>query len=145
MNSEIFSNFNPRECNSNLNSSDLRASKTIWNDIKLEPISWELNIENTLLSICVGVWVGENLATNFKYGSKDAQKNSTSFDTKLMGVARRGKKLRPKNRSKNGFYRGGNCVGWHEIKWIPLILYMKLISIKSWTLWAILRIKHPRI
>ena len=60
-------------------------------------------MENTLLSICVGVWVGENLAKNFKYGSKDAQKNSTSFDTKLIGAAQRGKKLRPKNRPKNGF------------------------------------------
>ena len=42
-------------------------------------------------------------------------------------------------------YGGENCVGWHEIKWIPLILYIKLISVKSWTFWMILRIKHPRI
>ena len=53
--------------------------------------------------------------------------------------------FRPKNRPKNGFYGGWNCVGWHEIKWIALILYIKFISVKSWTLWVILRIKHPRI
>ena len=53
--------------------------------------------------------------------------------------------FRPKNRPKNGFYGGWNCAGCHEIKWIHLILYMKLISVKSWTIWVILRIKHPRI
>ena len=50
-----------------------------------------------------------------------------------------------KNRPKFENYGGENCVGWHEIKWIPLILCMKLISVKSWTPWVILRIKNPRI
>ena len=39
-------------------SSDCRASKSISNGIKLEPISWELKIENPFLNFCVGVWVG---------------------------------------------------------------------------------------
>ena len=63
-----------------------------------------------------------------------------------MGLGKTGEDhLRVKNWSKIRFYGGWNCVGWHEIKWIPLILYMKLISVKSWTLWVILRIKNPRL
>ena len=46
------------ECNLNLNSSDCRALKIIFNDTKLESISWELNIINRLLDFCVGVLVG---------------------------------------------------------------------------------------
>ena len=42
----------------NLKSSDYGDSKIISKDAKLESISWELNIENPLFSICVGVWVG---------------------------------------------------------------------------------------
>ena len=44
----------------NLRSSNLRAPKNIFNDIKLEPVPRELNIENPLLNFCVGVWVGEH-------------------------------------------------------------------------------------
>ena len=58
LNLEIWRIFDPRKLSLNLNSSDFRVSKMIWNDTKLTPIFWELNIENTLLSICVGVWVG---------------------------------------------------------------------------------------
>ena len=36
------------ELNLNLNSSDCRTSKIIWNDINLEAIPWVLNIENPL-------------------------------------------------------------------------------------------------
>ena len=41
-----------------LNSSDCRASKIIWNDTKVEPISWEPKRENLISNFCVGVWVG---------------------------------------------------------------------------------------
>ena len=37
------------------NSSDCRASKIIFNDTQLEPISWELNVGNQLLNFCVFV------------------------------------------------------------------------------------------
>ena len=39
----------------------------------LVQISWDL-----------GVWVGGHPPANFSYGSKDAQENSTSFDTKVV-------------------------------------------------------------
>lgn len=52
MNSEIFVTF-------------CRASKTIENDTKLEAIPLELNIVTPLLSICVGVWVGERPKKTF--------------------------------------------------------------------------------
>ena len=61
------------EWKSNLNSSDGRASKIIWNHTKLEPISWELNAGNPLLIICVGVWVGGHPPNNFSYISRYAQ------------------------------------------------------------------------
>ena len=40
-------------------------SSIIWNDTRPGPISWELNIENTLFSICVSVRVGGHPSTNF--------------------------------------------------------------------------------
>ena len=76
--------FELSKSNLNLKCSDCKASKIIWNDIKVEPIPWELNIENKLFSICVGVWVGGHLATNFSFRPKDAQENSTSFDTNVI-------------------------------------------------------------
>ena len=55
LNSGNFRIFEPSEWNLNLNSSDCRASKIIYNDTKLEPISWELNLKNPLFNFCVGV------------------------------------------------------------------------------------------
>ena len=49
LNSGIFRIFESRTWNLNLNNSDCRASKIISNDIKLEPIFWELNLKNQLL------------------------------------------------------------------------------------------------
>ena len=83
--------FELREFNLNLNSSDCGASKNISNDTQLEPISWELNVGNQCFNFCVGVGVGGQDATNFSHISKDAQENSTSFDTNFMGAARRRK------------------------------------------------------
>ena len=60
-------------------------------------------IENELFSICVGVWVGGHIPTNVSYESKDAQENSTSFDTNLLGPVRRQKKLYKNNRQKIDF------------------------------------------
>ena len=60
LNSGIFRISDPRKLNLNLKCSDCRAFRIIWNDTKLGPISWQLNIENTLFSICVGVWVGDH-------------------------------------------------------------------------------------
>ena len=53
LNPGIFKIFKLSEWNLNLNSSDCRVSKIISNHTKLEPISWELNIENRFLNICV--------------------------------------------------------------------------------------------
>ena len=86
LNSGIFSSFEPKEWNLNLNSSDCSAWKMIKNDAKLESISWDLKIENRFLNFCVGVWVGGHLATIFSQRSKDAHENSTSFDTNLQGA-----------------------------------------------------------
>ena len=52
-----------------MNSSNWRASKIIWNDTKIEQISWELTVENRLFDFCVGVWVGRHPATNFSLTS----------------------------------------------------------------------------
>ena len=42
-------------------------------------------MENQLFGFCVGVWVGGHHPTNFSHISKDAQENSTSFDTNVFG------------------------------------------------------------
>ena len=55
LNSGIFRIFEPSLGNFNLNGSDCRASKIIWNDTKLEAIPWEFNVENPLFNFCVGV------------------------------------------------------------------------------------------
>ena len=55
LNFGIFMIFEPSERNLNLNTSDCRASKMILNDTNLDPIPWELNIENPRFSIGVGV------------------------------------------------------------------------------------------
>ena len=48
-----------------VNDSDLRASKINCNDTKLEPIVWELIIENPLFSICVGGLGGRTSSDKF--------------------------------------------------------------------------------
>ena len=106
LNSGIFRILELSELNLNLNSLDCKASKIISNDTPLEPISWELNVGNQCFNFCVGVGVGGQDATNFSHISKDAQENSTSFDTNCMSAAGRGKKLWSKNCPKNGFYGG---------------------------------------
>ena len=55
LNSGNFKIFERNEWNLNLKSSDCGASKIISNDAKLELISWELNIEIPLFSICVDI------------------------------------------------------------------------------------------
>ena len=47
--------------NLKLNNSGWKALKIIIDDIKVEPIPWELNIEITLLNFCVGVCVAVHL------------------------------------------------------------------------------------
>ena len=58
LNSQNFRILEFGEWNFNLKSSDCRALKIIWNDTKLEWISWILNIKNTLFKFCVGVLEG---------------------------------------------------------------------------------------
>ena len=106
LNSGIFGIFKLSAFKLNLKSSDCRASKIIQNDTKLEPIPWELNMENQLFGFCVGVWVGGHHPTNFSHISKDAQENSTSFDAYEIPAARRGKKFYIKNHPKIRFYVG---------------------------------------
>ena len=54
LNSENLRIFEFNVWNINLNSSNCRAQKISWNDTKLEPISWELKIENKRLAFA---WV----------------------------------------------------------------------------------------
>ena len=106
LNSGIFGNFELSARNINLNSSGCWASKIIKNDTEFEPISWQLDIENSIFNFCVDVWVGGHLRTNFSQKSKDPQENSTSFGTNLPGATWRGKKLRIKNRPKPTHFEG---------------------------------------
>ena len=92
--------FEPSERILNLNSSNCRAPKIIFNDAELEPVSWELRIENTRFNFCVGVEVGGHDVTNFSYISKGAQENFTSFDTTVTTRGCRGKWFCMKNRPK---------------------------------------------
>ena len=71
LNSGIFRIFELIIWNLNLNSSDCRSLNIFFNDIKLEPIFWELNLKNQLFNVCVSVWVGEHHRANFLYRSKD--------------------------------------------------------------------------
>ena len=145
LNSGIFSIFNLRAWNLDLTSSDCRASEIISNDTEPDAISWESRRENSIFNFRVGKTVCGHRPASLNLFYDGVFLNLQHFDTKLMGAAQRGKKLWPKNRPKNGFYGGWNCVGWDKIQWIPLFIYIKLISVKSWTLWVIFRIKHPRI
>jgi len=67
----------------NRNSSNCKAPKIIFNDTELEPVSWELRIENTLVNFCVGVGMGGHDATNFSHISKEAPENFKPFDKNL--------------------------------------------------------------
>ena len=100
LNSGTFWSFDLSKWKSNRTCSDCRASKIIANDTKPEPISLELNIENRIFNFCVGVWVGGHEATNFLHISKDAQENSTYFDTDVVTGSDREKWFWMKNLSK---------------------------------------------
>ena len=65
--------FEPSEWILNLNGSKCRFPKIIFSDTKLDPVSWELRIENTLSNFCVGVGMGGNHVKNFSHISKDAK------------------------------------------------------------------------
>ena len=67
-------------------SSSWKDLKIISNDINLDPISWELNTENQLFNICVGVWVSGQHAANFSHLYKSAHENSSSFDKNVVVV-----------------------------------------------------------
>ena len=107
-----------------MTSSDCRASKIIWHDTKLEPISWVLNIENRLFSICVGVWVGGHHATNFSHISKDAQENFVSFDTNVVVVGDGANMVLNGKPTKNLKLRGLKLRGltWNQIN-TPYFIY----------------------
>ena len=104
LNSGNFRIFEPSEWNFNLNSSNYRASKIIYNDIKLDPISWELNLINPLFNFCLTVWVGGHPWANLWPRSKDAHKDSTSFDINVVTVGDRGNMVLNKKLGKNGNY-----------------------------------------
>ena len=120
LNSGIYRIFNLRVWNLDLTSSDCRASEIIWNDTEPDAVSWESRRENSIFNFRVGKTVCGHRPASLNLFYDGVFLNLQHFDTKLMGAAQRGKKLWPKNRPKNGFYGGWNCVGWHEIQWIPL-------------------------
>ena len=106
----------------NLNSSNCRAPKIIFNDTEFEPVSWELRIENSLFNFRVGVGVGGHHATNFSHISKDVQENNISFDTNAITGGYREKWSYMKNRPKNENYGGKNCVGLAKFKLVVLLI-----------------------
>ena len=96
---------------------DERDSKIIWNDINLEPISWELKSENQLFNICVGVWVRGQDAAKFSHISKDAHKNSASFDINVVVVGDGANMVLNEKPTKNQKLRGLKLRGlmWNQI------------------------------
>ena len=127
LNSGIFMIFELSIWNLNLNSSDCIAQKIIWNDTKLEPIPWELNMKNQFFDFCVGVLVSGHHLANLSHTSKDAKLNSTSFDPYEIPATRRGKSSLLKTTQKFVFT-------WAEIAWVEL-KSNKLESLTSSTWW----------
>ena len=129
-----------------MTSSDCRASKIIWHDTKLEPISWVLNIENRLFSICVGVWVGGHHATNFSHISKDAQENFVSFDTNVVVVGDGANMVLNEKLTKNWKSRGLKLRGftWNQTN-TPYSIYKvdqdKKLNIQLIIYWMIFWMK----
>ena len=107
--------FEPSEWNLNLNIREYRAWKIISNNSKLEPISWELKIENTLFNICVGVWVYKIRQPFHTY-----QKMRKKIPHLLIPMSSWWAVVQiwswMKNRPKNGNNVGWNCVGLGKIK-----------------------------
>ena len=56
-----------------------------------------------------------------------------SFDINVVTECGRGKGVSNEKRPKIENYVGWNCVGWGEIKSVPLILYIKMTSVIRWT------------
>merc|ERR1711990_1084816 len=82
-NSGNFRIFEPSEWNLNLNSSDCRASKIIYSDTKLEPISWELNLKNRLFYAKLRFFTGFSPFSDFMLA---LEKKDESFpDTWTFG------------------------------------------------------------
>jgi hypothetical protein len=59
----------------------------------------------------VGVWVRGHDVANFSQISKDAQKNSTFFDTNVVVVGDGANMVLNENRPKIEKFGGENCVG----------------------------------
>ena len=72
----------------------------------------------------MGVWVGGHGATNFSHISKDAQENSTSFDTDVVTGGDRGKMVLNEKLGKNTILRGLKLRGltWNQMN-TPYFLY----------------------
>ena len=97
-------------------SSSWKDLKIISNEINLDPISWELNTENQLFNVCVGVWVSGQETANFSHVSKNAHENSSSFDKNVVVVVDGANMVLIENRPKIGNYEGWNCVARAKIK-----------------------------
>ena len=91
--------------NFNLDSSVCRASKSMSNDTKHEPVYWKLHVENSLLKFCVGVQIGGH-PTNFT-----KWENFISFDTNIVHGSGGANMVLNEKATKNGNYVGWNCVG----------------------------------
>ena len=115
LNSGILRIFELSEFHIKLNDSDCRAWKIISNDTLIEPISWELLVENQNFNLRVGVWVGGQPSTNFKYFFKDAQENPTSFATHYSR-GRRGKNSIVGNK-KIAHRKPADFLSWNWTLW----------------------------
>ena len=60
-------------------------------------------MENTLFNFCVGETVGGHRPASLNLFYDCVFLNLQHFDSKLLGAAQRGEKLRPKNRPKIDF------------------------------------------
>jgi len=79
----------------------------IWNDSKVEPISWEIG-KKLRFNFCVGVWVGEHPLAYFWHVSKDAQADYTPFDINIVLVGDYANMILDANRQK---------IWWVKIPW----------------------------
>ena len=81
LNPEIERIFELSVWNLNLNSSDFRAYKIIWNDIKVDPFSWKPKREKSTFQL-----LRRRLSRWTSRGSKDVKEKSTSFDINFVVV-----------------------------------------------------------
>ena len=72
----------------------VELQKTV-DDTQFEPISWELNIVNLLLYLCVGVWVGEHFRDS--PGTKPTHEKLTKKEDDVKSKRIKDLRIRPQS------------------------------------------------